>query len=140
LRDKSSPLFVIFAATLWGVDAVLLRPILYNLPVPVVVFLESSIATLLMSPFFFFKKTSLQSIPKRDLLVFIGVAVFGGAIGTMAIVKALFYVNFINLSIVVLIQKLQPIFALILASIFLKENCLNNFLFGQHLQLSEYCC
>jgi drug/metabolite transporter (DMT)-like permease len=121
LKEKSSPIFVIFAATLWGIDAVLFRPILYNLPVPVVVFLESSIATLLMSPFFFLKKSSLQSIPKRDLLVFIGVAVFGGAIGTMAIVKALFYVNFVNLSIVVLIQKLQPIFALILASIFLKE-------------------
>ena len=49
------------------------------------------------------------------------VALFGGAIGTIAIVKALFLVNFHQLSVVVLLQKLQPIFAIILASILLKE-------------------
>jgi drug/metabolite transporter (DMT)-like permease len=49
------------------------------------------------------------------------VALFGGALGTMFITKALFYVNFVNLSIVVLIQKLQPVFALLLARLILKE-------------------
>ncbi|GAB4142209.1 MAG: DMT family transporter [Ignavibacteriales bacterium] len=127
LKEKSSPLFVIFAATLWGVDAVLLRPILYNLSIPVVVFLESFIATIIMTPFFLYRKTSIKSISSSDLLVFGGVALFGGAVGTMAIVKALFYVNFVNLSIVVLIQKLQPVFALILAAIFLKEKLPNHF-------------
>jgi drug/metabolite transporter (DMT)-like permease len=39
----------------------------------------------------------------------------------MAITKALFYVNFVNLSIVILIQKLQPVFALSLAALLLKE-------------------
>lgn len=121
MKDKSSPLFVIFAATLWGIDAVLLRPILFNLPVPLVVLLESSIATIIMTPFFFTRRNQLKEIPGKDYLIFFGVALFGGAIGTMAIVKALFYVNFVNLSIVVLIQKLQPIFAILLASLLLKE-------------------
>ncbi len=48
-------------------------------------------------------------------------ALFGGAIGTMAITRALFYVDFVNLSIVVFIQKMQPVFAIALAGLFLKE-------------------
>jgi len=121
LKDKSSPLFVIFAATLWGVDAVMLRPILFNLTVPLVVFLESVIATIILTPFFIIRKNQLKGIPAKDFLIFFGVALFGGAIGTIAIVKALFFVNFVNLSIVVLIQKLQPIFAILLAALLLKE-------------------
>lgn len=121
MKDKSSPLFVIFAATLWGVDAVMLRPILFNLTVPLVVFLESVIATIILTPFFIIRKNQLKGIPAKDFLIFFGVALFGGAIGTMAIVKALFFVNFVNLSIVVLIQKLQPIFAILLAALLLKE-------------------
>mgnify|MGYP005846051349 CR=1 FL=1 len=128
MKDKSSPLFVIFAAALWGIDAVLLRPILFNLPVPLVVFLESTIATIIMTPFFIARKNQLKEISRKDYLVFFGVALFGGAIGTMAIVKALFFVNFVNLSIVVLIQKLQPIFAILLAALLLKEKLPKQFL------------
>jgi len=45
----------------------------------------------------------------------------------MFITKALFYVNFVNLSIVVLIQKLQPVFALLLATLILKEKLPKSF-------------
>jgi len=55
------------------------------------------------------------------------VALLGGAIGTMAITKALFYVNFVNLSVVILLQKLQPVFAITLAGIFLKEKLAKQF-------------
>jgi drug/metabolite transporter (DMT)-like permease len=56
------------------------------------------------------------------------IAVFGGALGTISIVKALFLVNFQHLSVVVLLQKLQPIFAILLASILLKEKIGKHFL------------
>lgn len=119
--NKFAPLFVIVAASLWGVDSIVLRPHLYTLPVPFVVFLESLIVAFLLLPILFKRFSDLKNLKTKDLLAFMGVALFGGAIGTMAITKALFYVNFINLSVVVLIQKLQPVFALILASILLKE-------------------
>lgn len=118
---KLAPLFVIVGASLWGVDGILLRPSLYSLPVILVVFIESLIVTTLLTPFFISKLKNLKSLKTKDWLAFIGVALFGGAIGTMAITKALFYVNFINLSIVILIQKLQPVFAILLAAIFLRE-------------------
>jgi drug/metabolite transporter (DMT)-like permease len=112
---------VVFAASLWAVDGIVLRPSLYSLPVPLVVFIESSIVAILLTPFFTGKFSSLKNLQKKDWLAFIGLALLGGAVGTMAITKALFYVNFVNLSIVILLQKLQPIFAISLATIFLKE-------------------
>ena len=119
--NKFAPLFVIVAASLWGVDSIVLRPHLYTLPVPIVVFLESLIVAILLTPIFFKRFGDLKNLKSIDLFAFMGVALFGGAIGTMAITKALFYVNYVNLSVVVLIQKLQPVFALILAAILLKE-------------------
>ncbi len=118
---KFAPVFVIIGASLWGIDGILLRPSLYGLPVVLVVFIESTIITLILTPFFINKLKNLKSLKLKDWIVFGGVALLGGAVGTMAITKALFYVNFVNLSIVILIQKLQPVFAITLASLFLHE-------------------
>jgi drug/metabolite transporter (DMT)-like permease len=116
-----APILVIIAASLWAVDGIVLRPSLYSLPVPLVVLIESSIVAVLLTPFFINKFSSLKHLKRKDWLAFLGVALLGGAIGTMAITKALFYVNFVNLSVVILLQKLQPVFAISLATIFLKE-------------------
>jgi len=118
---KLAPFFVILAAVLWGIDGIVLRPSLYTISVPLVVLIETGAATLLMTPFFVRRLPELKDFKHIDWLSFLAVALFGGAIGTMAITKALFYVNYINLSIVVLIQKLQPVFAISLAALLLKE-------------------
>jgi len=128
-KDKIAPLFVIIAASLWGVDGIVLRPSLYSLPVPLVVFVESTIVAFLLSPYFIRQIPSLKTLQKKDWLAFFLVALLGGAIGTMAITKALFYVNFVNLSIVILLQKLQPVFAITLATVFLKEKLPGQFFF-----------
>jgi drug/metabolite transporter (DMT)-like permease len=120
-KNRLAPFFVIIAASLWGVDGIVLRPALFSLPVPLVVFVESTIVTILLTPFFVKHMPSLKLLQKKDWLAFFLVALLGGAIGTMAITKALFYVNFVNLSVVILLQKLQPVFAITLAAIFLKE-------------------
>jgi drug/metabolite transporter (DMT)-like permease len=124
---RLAPLSIIIAASLWGFDGIVLRPSLYNLPVPLVVFVESTIAALILSPIFFKNRSKIFSLDKKDWIAFFLVALTGGAIGTMAITKALFYVNFVNLSIVILIQKLQPVFAIFLAAIFLREKLSKEF-------------
>ncbi len=118
---KYSILAVILSASLWGIDGVLLTPSLYNLPVPIVVFVESLLVATILTPFNLKNFKSLRILNKKDILSIILVALFGGALGTLAITKALFYVNYVNLSVVILIQKLQPVFALIFAMIILKE-------------------
>lgn len=122
-----SPLLVIIAASLWAVDGIVLTPTLYSLPVTLVVFIESSIVAIILTPFFKKYFEQIKSLAAKDWLAFLGVALFGGAIGTMAITRALFYVDFVNLSIVVFIQKMQPIFAIALAGMLLKEKLHKDF-------------
>ena len=122
-----SPSLVIIAASLWAVDGIVLTPSLYSLPVTLVVFIESSVVALLLTPFFKKYSQQIKTLAPKDWLAFIGVALAGGAIGTMAITRALFYVDYVNLSIVVFIQKMQPIFAIALAGIILNEKLKREF-------------
>lgn len=120
--------FVVISAILWGVDGVILTPRLFNLPVPFVVYLLHLLPFVLMSVFFYKEYGNLKHFKKEDYIGFGLIGLFGGALGTLAIVKALFLVNFQSLTVVVLLQKLQPVFAIILARIILKEKLGKNFL------------
>lgn len=132
LSNKKNPqylsaFYVSLAASLWAFDGIVFRPFLYNLPVPLVVFIESTIVTIVLAPVIIRYRIDIIKLNLIDWISFILVAVFGGAVGTMAITKALFYVNYVNLSIVVFIQKLQPVFAISLATILLKEKLSKTF-------------
>ncbi len=133
--NKFAPLAIIFAAILWGIDGIILRPALYTLPVALVVFIESTIVTIYLSPILLKNKNVVKKLELMDWLAFGGVALFGGALGIMGITKALFYVNYVNLSIVILIQKLQPVFALTLAALLLKERLPGKFFFWATLAI-----
>ena len=124
---RFSPIFVIIAASLWGIDGIILRPSLYSLPVPFVVFIGCAIIALVLIPILIKNFAIIKNLSRTDWLAFFGVALLGEAIGTMAITKALFFVNYINLSVVILIQKLQPVFAILLASLLLKEKLSKKF-------------
>ncbi|MCF8229145.1 MAG: DMT family transporter [Bacteroidales bacterium] len=131
-RSKSAVVMggiaVSFSAVLWGFDGVVLTPRLYNLNIGFVVFMLHALPFLLMNLVLFGQYKYLNRFSGNDYLVFTLIALFGGAIGTMAIVKALFLVNFQKLTIVVLLQKMQPIFAIALAAIFLKEKLGKNYI------------
>ena len=114
-------LAVCFAASFWAFEAVVLTPFLYNLPTLFVVFMLYFIPFLLMQPFFLKQYKSLNTFSSKDLFSFFLLALLGGVLGTTFITKALFLLNFRQLTIVALLQKLQPIFALILAHFVLKE-------------------
>lgn len=116
------------SAILWGLDGVILTPQLYNLEVSFVVFILHAIPFLLMNIIFFKEYGYLKQFTKIDFTTLFLISLFGGAIGTIAIVKALFLVNFQQLTVVVLLQKLQPIFAISLAAILLKEKLHKNFI------------
>jgi len=116
------------SAIMWGFDGVVLTPRLFNLDVLYVVFILHLFPFLLMNVFLFNQYKHLKTFVRQDYVTFLLVAFFGGALGTYAIVKALFLVDFQQLSVVVLLQKLQPIFAIVLAGILLKEKIKKNFL------------
>ncbi len=128
-------LAISISAIMWGFDGVVLTPRLSNLDVGWVVFILHVIPFLLMNIFMFKQYKNLSSFVRQDYILFFLVALFGGAIGTIAIVKALFLVDFHQLSVVVLLQKLQPIFAIILAAILLKEKIKKHFIIWASLAI-----
>ncbi len=120
-------LAVAVSAILWGVDGILLTPQLYNLNTTFVVFVIHLFPFLLMNVFFFREYRHLKTMTRSDLAYFLLIALFGGALGTLAIVKSLFLLHFNKLSVIILLQKLQPVFAVILARIILKEQIKRHF-------------
>lgn len=138
MKDKKALIGAIsisVAAMMWGLDGVVLTPRLYNLDIGYVVFILHALPFFLMQAFLYRQYRYLKIFTAGDYLVLSLIALFGGAIGTLSIVKALFLVNFKELSIVILLQKLQPVFAISLAAIILKEKLNRYFIFWAALAI-----
>lgn len=118
---------ICFSAMLWGLDGIVLTPRLYNMNIGLVVFVLHVIPFLIMNTFLFREYRMLRVFSGKDLFLLFLVALSGGALGTMAIVRALFLVEFRDLTVVVLLQKMQPVFAIVLAAVFLKEKIRKGF-------------
>lgn len=123
------------AAILWGLDGIVLTPRLYNLNIGYVVFMLHLIPFIIMNLFMFREYRQLSRFTVGDGILFSLVALTGGVVGTMAIVKALFLVNFQNLTVIVLLQKLQPVFAFLLSALWLREAIGRKFLLWSALAI-----
>lgn len=120
------PMFIIIAATLWAFDG-LIRQHLYTLPPITIIFFEHLIGLIILSPFVlsYVFKTKLS---KREWWLIILISILSGLLGTLWFTTALGKVHFISISVVFLLQKLQPIFAISTARIFLKEKLDNRYI------------
>ncbi|MFH0952258.1 MAG: EamA family transporter [Patescibacteria group bacterium] len=125
-------LAIILAASLWAFDGIVLTPWITDMglwDVPTFVFMLHGVAAVFLTYFLVKKRWELKNLDRKDWLAFILVGIFGGALGTMAIIGAIIFVhnNDLNISVVLLLQKLQPIFAILLALVWLKERPRNTF-------------
>ena len=119
---------VICAALLWSVDGVL-RQDLHSILSLVIVAIEHLLGALIFLPFLFRSTSKIKRLDRKGWISIFWVSICGGLLGTYFYTKALGYVNYIDLSVVVLIQKLQPLFAISLASIVLREKVSKSFIF-----------
>lgn len=131
---SSGPILIFIAAILWGLDGVLRRS-LFGLPPITIVFFEHVIGLLIISPFLYraWKRETLLRIEWGTIGV---VALFSGVLGTLFFTTALLKVNFIQFSVVFLLQKLQPIFAIFTAWLLLKEKVTVQYVLWAALALS----
>tara|TARA_B100000749_G_scaffold46990_1_gene33158 strand:- start:1314 stop:2222 length:909 start_codon:yes stop_codon:yes gene_type:complete len=120
-------LAVIFAAFLWSFDG-FIRQNLFALPSFLIVSLEHVIGAILFLPLLIRGWKEVSSLSQRGWISVLWISIFGGVLGTFFYTKALSYVNYIDLSVVVLLQKLQPIFAIALAGLILKEKITKRFI------------
>ncbi len=119
LKNYTGPVFILIAATLWAFDG-LIRQHLYSLPPITIIFFEHLIGLIILSPFVY-KYIFKTTLAKREWWLIILISVLSGLFGTLWFTTALGKVHFISISVVFLLQKLQPIFAVATARIFLKE-------------------
>lgn len=113
------PLLIFLAAILWGLDGVLRRS-LYGLPPITIVFWEHLIGLVIIAPFLW-KAWSAEKLQQKEWYALGVVALLSGVVGTLLFTTALLKVNFIAFSVVFLIQKLQPIFAVTMGWLVLRE-------------------
>jgi drug/metabolite transporter, DME family len=119
---------VILAALLWSLDG-LLRTQLYSLPPAVVVFWEHVLGLILISPFILATFKHFRKLTRKQWIAIAGVSFLSGALGTILYTAALAQTQYIPFSVVVLLQQLQPIFAIGAAAILLKEPITRRFMF-----------
>jgi drug/metabolite transporter (DMT)-like permease len=124
---KIGPLFVVIAALLWSADGILRRS-LFTLPPSTIVFWEHVLGLIVLSPFFITRRQEIAKLTKKEWVAMGFVALFSGALGTIAYTSALGRVQYIQFSVVVLLQQLQPIWAIITAAILLREKITKDFL------------
>lgn len=111
---------VVLAALLWSLDG-LLRRHLYSLPAPVIVFWEHLFGLIILAPIVLASFKAFRKLTRKQWLAIIGVSFLSGAVGTILYTAALGRVQYIPFSVVVLLQQLQPVFAIGAAGLLLKE-------------------
>ncbi|PIR92450.1 hypothetical protein COU01_01650 [Candidatus Falkowbacteria bacterium CG10_big_fil_rev_8_21_14_0_10_44_15] len=114
---------IIVAVLLWSMDGVIIRPKLYTLSAGLVVFLEHAFDFIVLAPFIWLGWRRIKNLTTKDWGSLLWICVFGGLIGTIMITKAFFAAvnGEVTFATVILLQKLQPIFALVLARLLLGE-------------------
>jgi len=119
---------IVIAAILWAVDGIWRRH-LFTLDPGIIVFYEHFLGALVILPFtlpwILNKKDQLN---RNEWIALIAVSILSSLFGTLMFTKALQMINFIPFSVVMLLQKLQPLFAIAAASIILKERLTRSYL------------
>src|SRR5437868_14534133 len=108
--EFTGPMLIIIAALLWAFDG-LIRQRLYTLPPITIIFFEHLIGLVILSPFVY-KYVLKTKLTSREWWLLILIATLSGLLGTLWFTTALGKVHFITISVVFLLQKLQPIFAI----------------------------
>lgn len=122
----AGPVAIIFAAFLWSLDG-LLRRSLYVLPPITIVFFEHLIGFTLLLPFLISHLHTLKNIQPKIWGAMMWVTILSSIIGTLCYTAALGQIQYIQFSVVVLLQQLQPLFVIFFAWIVLKETPAKNF-------------
>lgn len=121
------PLVIAGAAFLWSLDA-FFRTTLYTLPPVLVSFWEHALGLILIAPFFWKVRQSIGALGSKEWTALGFIGLFAGPIGLILYMTALTQTSFANFSIVILLQQTQPLWAILLAALLLREPITKRFL------------
>lgn len=125
---SSGAIFIVLAAILWSLDGILRYQLRSSLPAINIVFFEHFFGLILLLPIFWIKRLEISSLTNKDWVVAALIGLFPSVLGTLFYTSALGQIMFAPFSIIVLIQQLQPIWAISGAKLILKEKITLRFL------------
>jgi drug/metabolite transporter (DMT)-like permease len=139
-QKKKGPLIVFLSSLLWAGDTPFREPLLLGrLSVPFVGFLEHLLNSIVCLPGLFRKRLGFNQLTIKQWAGLFYIGAGASALGALLYVQGAVAMNY-NFTVAALLQKLQPLFAISLAVIFLKEKLSPKFwlfaapaLFGAYL-------
>jgi drug/metabolite transporter (DMT)-like permease len=112
-------MLVILACLLWGMDTLIRYPLVdRGIEPTTIVFYEHIILVIIFSLGLVKSITRIGDLKLADILSFFIIGGIGSAVATVAFTESFRY---LNPSLVILLQKLQPAVAIVLAALILKE-------------------
>jgi len=118
--------YILIACLLWALDTLIRYPMLgEGISAGRIVFTEHLILTIIFIPLFLRKIKLFWSARVAYVFYFLIIGGLGSAIGTLSFTRAF---SLINPSLVILLQKFQPIIAITMAAIVLKEKMRKDFI------------
>lgn len=114
----SGPFLVAFGAMLWGADGVLRVPLTRSLSAPAIVLDEHLLLALYAVPALLLSVAALRKLRATEWLALVGISWGGSALATVLFTMAF---STGNPTTVILLQKVQPLFAIVLARVLLGE-------------------
>ncbi|MDB4838016.1 DMT family transporter, partial [Marinomonas sp.] len=119
-------LFIMIACFTWALDTLIRYPLLgAGYSTLQIVLIEHLTLVVFVSPMLWKYRNAFRQMSKNSSLCLFFIGGVGSAIGTLAFTEAFQY---LNPTVVILLQKLQPIVAIVLAYWFLKEQIEGQFL------------
>lgn len=120
MQEKSrGPWIVTFAAALWAVDAPFRKLLTFNFSSTAIVLMEHVLVAACVLPVFLLHIRELRALRGREwgAVAFVGVG--GSALATILFTQSFHY---LNPTVAILLQKLQPLIAIGLAAVVLGEH------------------
>jgi drug/metabolite transporter (DMT)-like permease len=123
-REKTGPLLVTFAAMLWAVDAPFRKLLTIELSSIAIVLMEHILVGVCVLPLLLSRLGELKKLTVRGWLSVMFISCGGSALATVLFTQSFRY---LNPTVAILLQKLQPLIAIALAAIILRERLSKDF-------------
>jgi len=123
-RETTGPILVTFAATLWAVDAPFRKLLTTELSSPAIVLMEHLMVSVCVLPLLLTRVAELKRLTIRGWLAVMFVSCGGSALATVLFTQSFRY---LNPTVAILLQKLQPLIGIALAAVILKERSSKDF-------------
>lgn len=125
MRNKNfGPWFVTFAAMLWAMDAPFRKFLTGELSSTTIVLMEHILIAICVLPLFLPRLGELKTLSGKEWLSVLFIGFGGSALATVLFTQSFHY---LNPTVAILLQKLQPLIAILLAVWILGERLSKNF-------------